>query len=149
MTESGEAALRRLLASRAIGGYSLTSDDPASESLTVVQPSRVARPQDASEALDLESLLSSSALTRMRGGIVCFVPFSEVADVEAQLGPAGRYVDAVFQHTRRHFEGFLRDSKKAGSVGFVVTAVEKSLFRSKKAETEGFIIDARAGNCLF
>ena len=28
-TESGEAALRRLLASRAVGGYELTSDDPA------------------------------------------------------------------------------------------------------------------------
>ena len=29
VTESGEAALRRLLGSRAVGGYSLTSDDPA------------------------------------------------------------------------------------------------------------------------
>ena len=28
VAESGEAALRRLLASRVIGGYSLTSDDP-------------------------------------------------------------------------------------------------------------------------
>ena len=36
VTESGEVALRRLLASRAIGGYSLTSDDPALGSLTGV-----------------------------------------------------------------------------------------------------------------
>ena len=59
--ESGEAALRRLLASRAIGGYSLTSDDSAPGSLTVFQSSRVAPPQDASEALYFVSLLSSSA----------------------------------------------------------------------------------------
>ena len=39
VTESGEAALRRLLASRALGGYSLTSDDRAPGSLTVVQSS--------------------------------------------------------------------------------------------------------------
>ena len=41
---SGEAALRRLVASRAIGGYSLASDDPARRSRTVFQSSRVARP---------------------------------------------------------------------------------------------------------
>ena len=34
-TESGEAALQKLLASRAVGGYSLTSDDPAPAPLTV------------------------------------------------------------------------------------------------------------------
>ena len=51
--ESGEAALQRLLASRAIGGYSLTSDDPALGSLTVFQSSRIGRPQDASQAPDL------------------------------------------------------------------------------------------------
>ena len=50
--ESGDASLRRLFASRAIGGYSSTSDDPA--------PGRVpvARPQDAPK---LVSLLSSCA----------------------------------------------------------------------------------------
>ena len=61
VTETGEAALRRLLASRATGGYSLTSDDPAPGSLTVSQSSRVARPQDASKAAYFVSLLSSSA----------------------------------------------------------------------------------------
>ena len=44
VTESGEAAFRRLLAS-AIGGCSLTSVDPAPGSLTVFQSSRVAPPQ--------------------------------------------------------------------------------------------------------
>ena len=58
---SGEAALRRRLVSRAVGGYSLTSDDPAPRSLTVFQSSRVARLQDASKAIHLESLLGSSA----------------------------------------------------------------------------------------
>ena len=61
VTESGEAALRGLLASRAIGGYSLTSDDSAPGSLIVFQPSRVARPQDASKAPCIVSLLSNSA----------------------------------------------------------------------------------------
>ena len=46
---------------RAIGSYSLTYDDPAPGSLTVFQSSRVARPQDASKAPYLGSLLSSSA----------------------------------------------------------------------------------------
>ena len=59
VTESGEAALRGLLASGAIGGCSLTSDDPAPGSLTVFQSSQVARPQDASKALNIVSLLSS------------------------------------------------------------------------------------------
>ena len=60
-TESGEAALRRLLASRAVGGCALTVDDPALGLLTVFQSSRVARPQDASKDPNLVSLLSSSA----------------------------------------------------------------------------------------
>ena len=42
--ESGEAALRVLLASRATEGYTWTSDDPTPGSLTVFQSSRVARP---------------------------------------------------------------------------------------------------------
>ena len=53
VAESGEAALRRLLASRAIGSYSSTSDDPAPGSPTVFQSSRVVRPQDASKFLTL------------------------------------------------------------------------------------------------
>ena len=62
---SGEAALPRLLGSRAIGGYSLASGEPAPGSLTVFQSSRVARPQDASKAPYLGSLLSSSARSYM------------------------------------------------------------------------------------
>ena len=61
-SESGEAALRRLLACRATGGYAMSSDDPSPGSPTVFQSSRLARPQDASKALDLVSLLSISAL---------------------------------------------------------------------------------------
>ena len=57
-TENGEAALWRLLACRAVGGYSLTSVDAALGSLTVFQSLRVARPQDASKAFYLGSPLS-------------------------------------------------------------------------------------------
>ena len=46
-------------------------------------------------------------------------PVSEVADMETRLRPAGRYVDPVFQHSRRHYVGFVRDLVKAGSVEFV------------------------------
>ena len=55
VTESGEAALQKLLGSRAIGDYSRTSDDPAPGSPTVFQLSRVARPQDAPKAPNLVS----------------------------------------------------------------------------------------------
>ena len=60
-TESGEAALRRLFASRAIEGCSLTSGDPAQGSLTMFQSSRDAPPQDSSKVPHFVSLLSSSA----------------------------------------------------------------------------------------
>ena len=72
-TGSGEAALLRLLASRAIGGYSLTSDDPAPRSQTVFHSSRVARPQDASKAPYLVSLLSSSAMQESSVRVVMFL----------------------------------------------------------------------------
>ena len=51
-------------------------------------------------------------------------PVSEVADMEARLGLAGRYTDPVFQHSRRDCVGFVRDLVKAGSVEFVEDAVE-------------------------
>ena len=44
--------------------------------------------------------------------------------METQLGPAGRHVDPVFQHSRRQYVGFVRDQVKAGSVGFVEALVE-------------------------
>ena len=57
--------------------------------------------------------------TWIRISSVCFALFYEVADMEARLGPAGRYVDPVFQQSRRHYVDFFRYLKKAGSVGFV------------------------------
>ena len=51
-------------------------------------------------------------------------PAAEVADMPHCLGLAGRYVDPVFQHTRRHYVGFVRDLVRAGSVDFVEDAVE-------------------------
>ena len=62
-------------------------------------------------------------------------PAPEVADMDTQLGPAGRYVDPVFQHNQRHHVGFVRDLVEAGSVGFVEDAVEhvRVFFVVKKA----------------
>ena len=50
---------------------------------------------------------------------------SEVADMEIWLGPAGRYVDPVFEHSWSRCVGVIRDLVKAGSVGFVETAVDQ------------------------
>ena len=103
VAESSEAALRRLLASRAIGGDSLISVDPDPGSLTVFQSPRVAPPQDASKAPDLVSLLSSSSRSYLDPYKERMLrPVSEVADMETWLGLVGRYVDPVFQHSRRH-----------------------------------------------
>ena len=41
------------------------------------------------------------------------------------LGPPGRYVDPLFQHSRRHCVGFIRDLVKAGSVGFVEDSADR------------------------
>ena len=114
VTESGEAALRRLLVIRTVGGYTITSGDPSPGLLTVFQSSRVARPQDASKAHNFLSLLTGSArlyLETCEQRVLRLV--SEVADMEAQLGPAGRYVDPVSQRSRRHYVGFVRDLEKA------------------------------------
>ena len=75
----------------------MTSDDPAPGSLSVFQSSRVTRPQDASKALHIGSLLSSSSrsfLDTCKQRMVC--PVSEVADMETGLGPTGRDADPVF-----------------------------------------------------
>ena len=50
-------------------------------------------------------------------------PVSEVPDVESLLGRAGRYVDPVFQHSRRHYVGFVLDLVVAGSIWFVEDGV--------------------------
>ena len=52
------------------------------------------------------------------------LPVSEVADMETQLGPVSRYIDPVFQHSRRRLVGFVRDLVRAGSVDCVEDAVE-------------------------
>ena len=61
---------------------------------------------------------------------------------------AGRHVDPVSQHSRRHCVVFNRGLMKAGSVGFVETAVEHVglLLVAKKAGAPKFKIDARAIN---
>ena len=100
VAESGEAALRRLLAGLDTGGYSLPSDDPAQGSLTEFQSTRVARPEDASKVPNLVSLLRSSARSYLDASKQrMFGPVSDVADIETQLGPGGLHVDPVFQHS--------------------------------------------------
>ena len=99
--------------------------------------------------LPLVSLLSSSARSYLDAFWQRVLrPDSEVAYMEAQLGPAGRYVDPVFQHSPRHCVGFVRDLVKAGSIGFVEDAVENGglFFVAKKARAQMFIIDACASN---
>ena len=78
-------------------------------------------------------------------------PVPEGADMDTQLGPAGRYVDPVFQHNQRHYVGFVRDLVEAGSVGFVEDAVEhvRLLFVAKKVGAQRFVVDARASNRHF
>ena len=49
---------------------------------------------------------------------------SEVADIETRLGPGGLYFDRVFQHSRRHYVGLVRDLVEDGSLGFVEDACE-------------------------
>ena len=73
----------------------MTSDDLLPGSLTAFQSSRVAR---ASKAPHFGSLLSSSVrdyLDAYKQRMLRLV-LSELAHMEARLGPAGRYVDPVF-----------------------------------------------------
>ena len=51
------------------------------------------------------------------------LPVSEVADMQTRLGPARRFVDPDFQHSRHDYVGFVRELVKAGSVEFVGTTV--------------------------
>ena len=108
------------------------------------QSSRVARPQDAFGAPNLVSLLTSSTRSYLDAYQHRLLrPVSEVANMEAQLGPAGRYVDPVFQHSRRHNVGFIRDLVNAGSAGFAETETENGW------GSEKFINCARASNRHF
>ena len=118
----------------------------------MVQRSLVARPQDASKAPYLESLLSSSArsyLDAYKQRMLRRV--SEVDDVETRLGPAGRYVHPLFHYSRRHSVGFVRDLVEAGSDDSVEDAVEhvELFFVAKKAGAQRFIIDAHASSRYF
>ena len=139
-SESSEAALRRLLASRAIGGYSVTCDDPTPGLLTVFQLSRLARPQDASSApyfVQLSSFISAQQPSS-------FLPGYRWARLFVTLIQSS-------QHSRRRNVGFVRDLVKAGSVEFVDTAVEHVglFFGAKKAVALRFILDARSSNRHF
>ena len=140
--------------SRAIGGYALTFDDHTPGSLTVFQSARVARPQDATKAPCLVSLLRSSARSYLG---TCkqrvFRPVSEVPDMDTSLGLAGRCVDPVFQHSPRHNVGFFQGLVKAGSIRFVEDAVEhvwlflvaKSVQQSPFFETSSWTVACRRG----
>ena len=142
-------ALRRLLAIRDIGGYSLISDGLALGLLTIFRSSRVARPQDDSKALQPGSLLGISARSYFYAKKKQRVlrPVSEVADMETRLGLAARCVDPAFQHSRPHCVGFVREQAETGSVGFVENAVEH-VFRWQKARTHQPIM-VRASNRHF
>ena len=48
----------------------------------------------------------------------------DASKAPTRLGPAGWYVDPVFQHSWRYYVGFISDLVNAGSVGFVEQAVE-------------------------
>ena len=63
--------------------------------------------------------------------------------MEAWLGLASRCVDPIFQHSRRHYVGFIGDLVKAGIVRFVETAAEHDglFFVVKKAGAQKLIID--------
>ena len=104
--ESGEATLQRLHASRAIRGCAMISDDPAPGPPTVFQTSRVARPEDASKACGCLSLRSSARLHFDTYEQRTLRPVSEVADMEAPLGPAGRNVESVSQRSRGYIFSF-------------------------------------------
>ena len=77
VTESGEAALRRLPASRAIGGHSLTSGDPARGSLTAFQSNASCSTTGClkSSQLCVNAEHLSSFFVWIRTSSVCFVLF--------------------------------------------------------------------------
>ena len=101
VSESGEAALRRLLASRAVGGCSLSSDDPVPGWLTVFQSSRVARPQDASKAPYLVSLSSARSYLVQR----MLRLFLRLLTWKADWHRPVDTVDPVFRYSRRRNVG--------------------------------------------
>ena len=105
---SFEAALQRLLASRPVGGYSLSTCDPAPGSLTAYQSVIVScstRLDCAASASLLVGLVSNS----VRGYLDAYQqsilrPSNDVEEV-ANLGPTGLCVDPVFQQSRRQCVG--------------------------------------------
>ena len=98
----------------------MTSDNLTLGCFTLFQSWRVVRPQDASKAHALLSLLSSSACPDLDTNQQLLLRLvAKVADMEARLGLTGRYVDRSFQHNRRPDVGSICDLENAGSVGFV------------------------------
>ena len=69
-------------------------------------------------------------------------PVSEVAVLKPGWDWPGRYLDPVFQHSRHHHVGLIRDLVMAASVGFVETAIEHVgvFFVAQKAGAQSFII---------
>ena len=151
LAESGEAALRRLFASRAIGGLSLTSDDPAPGSLTVFQSSRVAGPQDASRALDLLSFITLLVSTWTRTSSVCLALFLKSLTWKPGCNwPVGTLTQSSSIADVTAWDAFVIWNKPA-QLG-LLTAVWNTLvsfFVVKKAGAQRFIIGARASNRHF
>ena len=97
----------------------------------------------------LESLLRSSARSYFDARKQHMLrPVSEDAGIETWLGPGGLHVDPVIHYSWRHYVGLVRDllrlvpsvlSRMLGS-----SLVSSSL--SKKADNQGFIVNARASN---
>ena len=71
--------------------------------------------------------------------------------METRLGPAGLQVDPVFQHSWRHYVGFVRDLVKGWFRRVCRRCVEHVglFFVAKKAVAQRSIIDARASNRHF
>ena len=66
------------------------------------------------------------------------------------MGPAIRFVDPVFQQSRRLYVGVVPDLVKAGSIGFDEDVEHVGLFLvARKAGAQRFIIHARASNWHF
>ena len=117
----------------------MTSDALASGSQTVFQSSQFTRPQDASKAPHLGSLLSGSARFCLDAKKQRMLrPGSEVADMENLLGPTCRHVHPVFKHSQRHYVGFVRD--------LVTVEHVRLFFVATKAGAQRFSIDVRASN---
>ena len=100
VTESGEAALRRLLPSRAIGGYSLTSDDPARESPYLdASKKHMLRPETG--VADMETRLEPHSRLHYAGSVSVLVKAGSVQFVEAAVEYVGLFCVAKKARAQR------------------------------------------------